>query len=95
MIVFPGMLIAPAAEAGMPHPDFDVDAIDSDDEWQERVVKPYPHFAVFCHVQLCRAMTGPTEHWENAKIIAAIPDDEIRTMTFSDLAEAGVRMVIN
>lgn len=93
MIAFAGMLIEPAARAHMPAP--------SHDEINEYGLRSrfngalcdkekYPHFWVFCLLQLARPMTSPTEHWENAKIIAAIPRERLVTMTVADFQKAGV-----
>ena len=50
----------------------------------------FPHFAVFCTVQLGSPMPYPTAYWGNAEVIAAVPEDKIRTVTFNDLAAAGL-----
>lgn len=80
MMAFPSMLLGSATEAGMKIPpnadDFDVEE--------------YPHFNVFCIVQLGRRMNSLAEHWDNAKIIAAIPDNKIKSVTLTDLLEAGL-----
>lgn len=75
MIAFPGMLINPAKEAGMKVPE-NADNFDP---------KEFPHFKVFCNVQLGRRMPSPTSHWENAKIIASIPQEKIFTITIGEL----------
>jgi len=82
MIAFPDLLIEPAKAAGMKIPD-DVDSFDSND---------YPHFQVFCNIQLGQSMPYWTVHWDNAKAIAAIPEDKIRYQTVKDLVEAGVNI---
>lgn len=79
MMAFAGMLIGAAQEAGMTIPD-DPDDFHSDE---------FPHFHVFCAVQLGRWMEIG-EHWENAKIIAAIPEEEIRTIRLYELIEKGL-----
>lgn len=65
MLVFAGMIAKAAQDAGMKVPD------NPDGDWSP---KEYPHFHVFCNVQLARPMVSPGEHWENAKIVAAIPE---------------------
>ena len=79
MLAFPGMLVSAAEKAGMKVPknpdNFDMEL--------------YPHFQILCTSQLCRPMVHG-EHWENAKIIAKIPEDEIMIITFKDLRELGV-----
>ncbi len=81
MLAFPSMLISAAKEAGMSVPD-DPDSFTEED---------YPHFHVFCGVQLCRPMLSPGEHWENAKIIASIPKSVLYTMTVRGLRDLGVQ----
>ena len=76
MIAFPGMLLAAAEQAGMkcpPDPN-DFDAAE------------FPHFRVFCSIQLG---SYPGEHWENAKVVAAVPDDQILTVTVAGLINRG------
>ena len=82
MMCFPAMLLSAAEQAGMKVPP-DPDNF-SDHE--------YPHFRVFCNAQLGRAMTVG-EHWENAKIIAAIPEDKIMEVTFPDLLGLGLHII--
>jgi len=79
MFAFKGMIANAAEEAGMKVP------ADADGKWDP---KEFPHFNVFCMVQLGCAMY-PGEHWNNAKVIASIPDDKIKTATVEDLIEAG------
>ena len=79
MIVFPHMLIPAAQEANMKVPP-DADNFNAEE---------FPHFRVFCNIQLSRPAT-PTEHWENAIKIAAIPEDKIRIMTVPEFREIGV-----
>lgn len=80
MLAFPGMLVGPASRAGMkvpPNPeDFDRDQ--------------YPHFFVFCAVQLGRRMSDPGQAWDNAEVLAAIPEDEIKTLTLMGLMQRGL-----
>jgi len=79
MYVFPGMLVAAAEKAGMKVPD-NPDNLSS---WEDEV---YPHFFVFCQVQLgCAVHWG--EHWNNAKVISEIPDNEIMLITIEELVE--------
>lgn len=89
MICFEGLLVAPAKEAGiLTPPDELLDAAEeSDPKWDSG---EYPHFHAFCVLQLSRAMSSPDEHWQNAKIIAAITPEQIRTMTLQDFIEAGL-----
>ena len=80
MIAFPEMLIAPAEKAGM--------AVPPDSENFDR--EEYPHFAVFCAVQLGASMPTPVAHWDNTKVIAAVPEDKIRIITFKQLIANGL-----
>lgn len=83
MMAFPSMLTIHAEDAGIQVPTFEGE----DDEYDKN---QYPHFHVFCTVQLGRAMDWD-EPWHNAPIIAAIPDDKIRTITIDELRELGIR----
>lgn len=83
MLAFPGMIAGAAEKAGIKLPD-DIEEYDPDQ---------FPHWHVFQRVQLCRAMSYPAEHWDNAKIIATIPDDQIRTVTVEGLLAAGLSVV--
>lgn len=80
MIAFPGMLIAPAKEAGMKYPP-------NPDDFK---CEEFPHFQVFCNVQLGRGMPSPTSHWHNASVIAEISDDEIMQIDLLDLIQRGI-----
>lgn len=80
MLILPSMLLEAAEKAGIKVPPGNVDKDFDADE--------YPHFAVFCNAQLCRRMQ-PGEHWENAVVIAAIPDAEIKTISMKGLMARG------
>jgi len=82
MLIFPGMLVSAAEKVGM--------AVPPDPE--EFVTEEYPHFRVFCNAQLGRAM-NPGEHWDNAEIIAKIPDDEILKVTLEGLIAKGFHII--
>lgn len=73
-------LIAKAAQdAGMRVP------ADPDGEW---LADEFPHFSVLCSFQLgCE--TQPGDHWHNAKVVAGIPEDKIRNITYGDLRALG------
>lgn len=79
MIAFPGMLLTPAKDAGMKVPD------DAENFNKEE----YPHFYVFLQVQLGAPMPFPSAHFENAKVIAQLSDDEILNITYAELLEKG------
>lgn len=79
MMAFPSMLVSAAEKAGMKVPE-DPDEFERED---------YPHFAIFCALQLGRRIQMG-EHWDNAKVIAAVPEDEIRTLTLEDFINRGL-----
>jgi hypothetical protein len=80
MIAFPSMLIPAAEKAGMKVPE-------NPDNFK---ATKFPHFAVFCNLQLGRAMTSWEEHWYNAETIAKIPEEKVKKMTVQDFREAGI-----
>lgn len=84
MLAFPGMLVPAAKQANMKVPP-NPEEFPSDE---------FPHFAVFCNAQLARPMSSSTEHWSNAKVIAAVPEDQIRTVCLDDLIERGLTVVL-
>jgi hypothetical protein len=86
MIAFPSMLVGPAKSAGMKVPPDD-----KVDEFQ-KIKDEFPHFFVFCLIQLGMPMRTMTEHWENAKVIAEIPEDEIMKVNLLDLINKGLRI---
>lgn len=75
MLIFPGMLADAAQEAGMKVPE--------GEEYDE-----YPHWHIFCHLQLCRPITWGN-HWRNAEIIAAVPEEKLKSMTEAYFRELG------
>ena len=80
MIVFPHALVAAAEEAGMTVPP--------DPDKFEESKEQFPHFFVYCMLQLCRPITWGN-HWQNAKIIAGISFDKLIEMQEADFFEAG------
>ena len=83
MLAFGSMLLGPAKEAGMKIPE------DFDDENIEAIKESHVHFYIFCLLQLAKRMHSPTEHWENAKILAKIPEEELKKMSIADLIGRG------
>jgi hypothetical protein len=79
MIAFIEMLVEPAKKAGMNVPS-DVDNYDKND---------FPHFWVLCTLQLGRPMPSMGCHWDNAKVIADIDLERLKTMTVEDFHNAG------
>ena len=82
MIAFPGMLVPAAERAGMKCP--------SDPYKFEEEKEACPHFFVFCILQLARPTVYHGEHWDNAKIIAAIPESELMEMTLGNFLSKGI-----
>lgn len=78
MIVFASILASTAREAGIKVPD-DPEKLDS---------KKYPHWNVFLGASLPR--------WaallNNAKLIASISDEEIKTITYQQLLNKGLKV---
>jgi len=81
MLAFPSMLENPAIQAGMSVP------LNSDDFDKNK--EKYPHFFVFCLMQLGRSMPRPSSHWDNAKIIAEIPIEKISSITIGEILDLG------
>jgi hypothetical protein len=79
MIAFPGMLVKPAEKAGMKVPD-DPDNFSPGD---------FVHFTVFCNMQIGASMPYPSCVWDNAEVLAAIPEDELKTMLWCDIVARG------
>ena len=86
MLAFTEMLVPPAVKAGMKAPN--PETMNGYEGWSS---EDYPHFYCFCQLQLGRSMLSFDEHWHNAEVIAAIPDDKIRTMTLVDFIAAGLQ----
>jgi len=80
MLAFPEMIAPAAKEAGMKVPD-DLEDFDSEE---------YPHWQVFCRVQLGAPMPHASAHWENAKVVAQVPYDQIMQITYEDLVDLGL-----
>jgi hypothetical protein len=79
MIAYASMLVSAAEKAGMKVP------VDSDNF----VPEEFPHFHVFCLMQLGAAVPYHGCHWDNAKVIAEIPDEEIKSVTMQDILLKG------
>lgn len=80
MILYPGMIATAAEQAGIKVPQ------DPDGDWNPQ---EFPHFNIFCAVQLARPIRWG-EHWENAKVVAAIPEDKLDSVTLQDLIDSGL-----
>lgn len=79
MIAFPGMLVPAAQKAGMKVPP-DLDNYEATD---------FPHWHVYCGMQLGAAIPVAGDHWRNAEVIASFSDDGIKNATAVDLINAG------
>ena len=79
MMAFATMLVPAASAAGMTVPD-DPEDFNADE---------FPHFHVFCVLQLGKPMRTPGECWENAKVIAGIPGDLICHITVGGCVDRG------
>jgi hypothetical protein len=82
MLALDDMLVKPAEEAGIKVPT-DLENFNKDE---------YPHWTVYCNVQLGSPMPYPSCHWDNAKIIASIPSDKIKITTFEELEKLGLQI---
>ncbi len=78
MLALPEMLLDAAEKAGIETPE------------DPRNYEPnkFLHFHVFCNAQLGQSVR-PGEHYENAKVIAAIPVQRIKDITYSELFALG------
>lgn len=79
MIGLPEMLVEPAKRAGMKVPS-DLENYDPD---------AFPHWHVFCAMQLGAPCPTAGIHWENAKVIANIPENKIRNITAAQVIKLG------
>lgn len=79
MLAYPSLLVSAAKRAGIAVPG-------NPDDYNE---EEYPHFHLFCLAQLGHSMTNLNDHWENARVIAAVDESEIRTVTPAQLIERG------
>jgi len=79
MLAFPKMLMKPAQEAGIKVPE----------NAESYNAEEFPHFFVYLQSQLGRSLPYPSAHWDNAKIVASIPNNEIKKVTLCQLCEKG------
>lgn len=82
MIAFARMLVPAAEEAGIKVPE-------DPENFDESV---YPYWNVFLTVQLGAPMPNWSAHWNNAKLIASLSDEEIRTITYQQLLDKGLEI---
>lgn len=81
MVAFPGMLVNAATKAGIKIPE-------DTDNW-EKSKDEFPHFFVFCVLQLGSSMPWAGVLFDNAKVIAGFDESEILTKTGQDILDAG------
>lgn len=79
MIAFAFLLEQPAKDAGIKVPS-DIENYDRNE---------FPHWFVYTKMQLGRPMASADSHWFNAKVVAGVSEDEIRTVTPTMLYERG------
>lgn len=85
MIAFPEMLVGPARQAGITVPD-NVEDYDKEQ---------FPHWIVYLTAQqLGTGLPCPAAQFDNARVIAAIPEDRIRKTTMADLIALGFRAIV-
>ena len=93
MLAFLGMLAGPMAEAGIRVPPDFAEKMDFYEIYLPNLREEYPHLFVYAIAQLGAALPSPTSHWTNAKIIASIPDDKIRSITMGELLDMGWEII--
>lgn len=83
MLAFPSMLFSAATQAGIPVPP--------DETMDDSTYDPneFPQWHVLCVTQLGRPTT-PGEHFQNAVSLAKIDIEVLKTMTWNQLADAGI-----
>lgn len=81
MIAFSGMLVPAAEKVGMKVPE-NLDSYNKRD---------YPHFYVFSLMQLGAPMPYAGVHFDNAKVIADLSDEEIKTLTTNQIYDKGFK----
>ena len=69
-----------AKKAGMKTPE------DPDNGYDK---EKYPHFFIYCMVQLCRRIRWG-EHWDNAVVVAKIKEEKLKTITLEQLIAMGL-----
>jgi len=80
MLAFPSMLVPFAESVGMKVPK-DPENFDAN---------KYPHFYVYRALQIGRPIIRNVSHADNARIIAEIPEDQIRSVSYVNLIALGV-----
>lgn len=81
MLCFPSMLVSAAEAAGIKMPP----SMQQIDEGLFDKAE-FPHWTLLCATQLNRPMT-PGEHFENAKVIGAMDERRVKTITMGECVE--------
>lgn len=86
MITLESLIVPAAEDAGIKMPPSAL----WDQKKPEGYTEEYPHFSKFAELQLNRRLHIPDEAWANAKVIAAIPEEQLKTMHPLDFIGAGL-----
>lgn len=79
MMLFPEMLVGACEKSGIRVPE-NLDEYD---------IEKFPHFFIFCQLQLGRPIRWG-EHWDNAEIISKLTVEELKTFTLQDFLSRGL-----
>ena len=82
MFAFAEMLVPAAKAAGIKLPE-DVNNYNKNE---------FPHWFIYTALQLGAPMPYMSAHIDNAKIIAGIPEDKLKTMVLSDFEALGINI---
>lgn len=85
MLAFPEMIVDAANQAGIKVPP----------NINNYNAKEYVKWHIFCATQLGSPMPSPGCHYENAKVIAELTEEEAKTITFPQLEEKGFQIGYN
>ena len=89
MIAFADLLVEPAKEAGIKVPD-DFGSLKRDNDVAiDLYLRKFPHFLVYINMQVGRSLPYASSHWDNAKIIAKISDEDILTIDVAGIEALG------
>lgn len=79
MITIIDALVQPALKAGISIP-LDIEEYDP---------LEYPHWHAFRCLQLDKIMKYPSEHWDNAEVIASLTREEVHNFGLPEIIERG------
>ena len=80
MVYDPSEIVEAAEKARMPVPP-------NPDRFDEEI---FPHFHVFCVLQLGRTVNHINECYTNAKVIAQVPSEKIKEISLHELTKMGL-----